>query len=147
MPVLYDLSRLAPVPEDMTEAESWAVAEKLRGTIKTHVAYAVPATEARHPATGRNRALVPHLTGVEARALSQAVAQGKSPKLDFAGMAGRLSLPRAAAPLIARVDGRRSLAEIASDTGTDPIGMGALWGPVEAEMTGWGLLRYSTLLR
>ena len=90
---------------------------------------------------------MPHLKGVQARALAQAVAQGQEPKLNFSGIDARLSLPKAAAPLIAAIDGRRSLAEIATATKTDPISMGALWTRIESELAGWGMLLYSTILR
>ena len=59
----------------------------------------------------------------------------------------RLSLPREAARLVAAIDGRRSLAEIAAVTGTDPIGMGALWARIERELGDYGLLLYSAILR
>ena len=147
MPALYDLARITQVPEGLDEATRMAVAEKLRGTIKTHVAYAVPEEAETGRATGANRALVPHLKGVDGRALAQAAAQGQAPKLSFAGVEARLSLPKEAAPLLAAVNGRRSLAEIAGATKADPIAFGALWGRVERELADWGLLLYSSILR
>jgi len=147
MPGLYDLARITAVPEHLDALARMAVAERLRGTIKTHVGYAVRAAEARGPAGGGNRALVPHLKGVRAAELARAIAQGQGPRLTFAGVETRLTLPKAAAPLIAAVDGRRSLAEIAAGTSSDPIAMGALWAGIERELTAWGLLVYSGLLR
>ena len=147
MPALYDLSRITPVPDHLSTPEQMALAEKLRGTIKTHVGYAIRATEARAPASGKNRALVPHLKGVGAGDLARAVAQGQKPRLGFAGLDISLSLPKGAAPLIALIDGRRSLAEIAAQTGTDPIGMGALWGRIERDLGDFGMLLYSNILR
>ncbi len=147
MPALYDLSRITTVPDHVDAVQAMAVAEKLRGTIKTHVGYAVPAGGDRAAASGRNRALIPHLKGIDPRALAQAVAKGQAPKLSFAGVEARLQLPRAAAPLLAAINGRRSLSEIATATKTDPIGMGATWAKVEAELVGWGILLYSGILR
>ena len=147
LPALYDLGRITEVPGHLDRTAQMAVAEKLRGTIKTHVGYAVRATEARGPASGRNRTLIPHLKGARAADLARAVAQGESPKLSFGGMSARLRLPREAARLIAAVDGRRSLQEIAAATGTDPIGMGALWSRIERELGDFGLLLYSSILR
>jgi SAM-dependent methyltransferase len=144
MPALYDLSRIAEVPEGMEEPAQWAIAEKLRGTIKTHVGYAV--CSGQRPATGKSRSLVPHLTGVQPRALAQALAQGQSPKLGFAGIEARLDLPREAAPLIAQIDGRRPLSAIAQAAGMDPIRMGALWPRIERDLAGWGMLRFSGIL-
>ncbi|WP_299851738.1 bifunctional 2-polyprenyl-6-hydroxyphenol methylase/3-demethylubiquinol 3-O-methyltransferase UbiG [uncultured Roseovarius sp.] len=147
MPALYDLSRITEMPAHLDRLAAMSVAEKLRGTIKTHVGYAVPAGEGRAPASGKNRSLVPHLKGVEARLLAQAVAQGQAPKLSFAGVNAQLRLPKPAAPLIAAIDGRRSLTQIAAVTKTDPIGMGAIWARIEAELTAWGMLLYSGILR
>jgi hypothetical protein len=84
---------------------------------------------------------------VRAADLARAVAQGQRPKLSFGGLQARLSLPKEAARLIAAIDGRRSLQEIAQATGTDPIGMGALWSRVERELGDHGLLVYSSILR
>jgi SAM-dependent methyltransferase len=147
MPALYDLARIAGVPAHLDPVARMAVAEKLNGTIKTHVGYAVRATEARGPAKGTNRALVPHLKGARAADLARAVAAGQSPKLGFGGLNARLTLPREAARLIAAVDGRRSLSEIAQATGTDPLAMGALWARIERELGDYGLMLYSSILR
>jgi len=147
MPALYDLGRITPVPDHLGALEQMALAEKLRGTIKTHVGYAIRASEARAPASGKNRALVPHLKGVGAGDLARAIAQGQKPRLGFSGLEIRLSLPKGAAPLIGLIDGRRSLAEIAAQTGTDPIGMGALWGRIERDLGACGMLLYSNILR
>lgn len=146
LPGLYDLARLTDPPAHLDAPARMAVAEKLRGTIKSHVGYAVPRGTGRCPATGRNRALVPHLKGVAARQLARTVAQGQRPRLSFAGITVRPDLPRAAAPLIAAIDGHRSLAQIAAATGTDPIAMGAMWATVERDLGDWGLLLYSRLL-
>jgi hypothetical protein len=75
------------------------------------------------------------------------VGQGQSPRLSFGSVSARLNLPKEAARLIAAIDGRRSLQEIAQATGTDPIGMGALWSRVERELSDYGLLVYSSILR
>ena len=147
MPALYDPAQITDLPEGMDGPARMALAEKLRGTIKTHVGYAVASHSGQGPASGRNRALVPHLKGADPRQLAQAVARGQVPKLSFAGTEARLELPKQAAPLIAAIDGRRSLEDIAKATGTDPIGMGALWARIEAALGGWGLLLYSGILR
>jgi SAM-dependent methyltransferase len=147
LPVLYDLSRITAVPDYLSATARMAVAEKLRGTIKTHVGYATRATEARSPAMGRDRALIPHLKGLRATDLARAIASGQTPKLRFNGIEARLSLPKEAAPLLAAIDGRRSLTEIAQATGTDPIAFGSLWARIERDLADHGLLLYSSILR
>ena len=67
MPALYDLGRITDVPDGMDVGTQMAVAEKLRGTIKTHVGYAVAAEGGQQPASGRHRALVPHIKGIDPR--------------------------------------------------------------------------------
>lgn len=146
-PALYDLNRIVRRPDHLDDLAAMGIAEQLRGTIKTHVGYAVAAEEARGPASGRDRAQVPHLKGVQPRALAQAVAQGKPVPATTDGLTVTLDLPRAGAPLIAAINGRLTLTEIAAAAGMDPIGMGALWARLEAELGGWGLLLYSGALR
>lgn len=143
MPALYDLARIAPVPGHLDAAGRMAVAEQLRGTIKAHVAYAIPQGAARGLADGRAQSLVPHLKGVQAGPLAQVIAKGQTPKLSFAGVEAVLSLPRDTAPLIAAIDGRRTLGQIAHVARMDPIRMNTLWPKVQRELGDWGLLLYS----
>src|SRR6056297_1467041 len=77
MPALYDLARITEPPAHLDGVARMALAEKLTGTIKTHVGYAVRATEARGPAKGGKPGLVPHLKGVRATELARAAAQGQ----------------------------------------------------------------------
>lgn len=147
LPALYDLSRLTDVPEGMDPVTAMALAEQLNGTIRTHTGYALAAGEARAPATGKTRTLVPHIKGVQAGQLAQAVQAGQTPALTIDGIKASLSLPRETAPLIAAIDGRRTLTDIASVTRTNPIRMGALWTRVEAALVPWGMLLYSNVLR
>ncbi|WP_136439528.1 class I SAM-dependent methyltransferase [Pacificoceanicola onchidii] len=146
-PALYDLSRITTRPKEMGDAEAMAAAEKLRGTIRVQVGYAVPKGEERKPAKGSNRALVPHLRGVQAGALAGAVAKGKPIPVTLKECKATLRLPREAAAVIAGIDGRRSLAEIAAGARLDPLAFGMLWGKVERDLVDWGLLLYSSLGR
>ncbi|MGR3376617.1 class I SAM-dependent methyltransferase [Salipiger abyssi] len=146
-PAMYDLARIAEVPDGMDKAAQMAVAEKLRGTIRMHTAYAVAAGAEPPMATGRNRKLVPHLRGVQRQALAKAVAKGKMLPLRLGQLTAEVNLPKEAAALIAGIDGRRSLDEIARAAHLDPLGFGTLWGRVDAALAPWGLLLYSGLLR
>ncbi|MBV2360087.1 class I SAM-dependent methyltransferase [Thalassococcus sp. CAU 1522] len=146
-PALYDLARITDRPAGMDDVTAMALAEKLTGTIRVHVAYAVPSGDPRKPASGSDRTLVPHLKGVAPRVLAQAVAQGKSLPVSSDGVKAELRLPREAAVLLADIDGRRDLARIAAGAGLDPLAFGALWSKVEAPLLNWGLLLYSGMLR
>ena len=57
-----------------------------------------------------------------------------------------LKVPRSSAPLVAKVDGRRSLADIAAGSGLDPVHFGGIWQPLDRALTRWGQLWYSGLL-
>lgn len=146
-PALYDLTRITKRPEGMADATAMAVAEKLRGAIRVHVAYAVPAGDARKPARGPSPALIPHLRGLQAQPVARMVAQGKPLPLTLKEMKTQITLPREAAPLIAAVNGTRTLGEIAKGAGLDPFRFAALWGKVEHEFLDWGLMLYSGLGR
>ena len=146
-PALYQLEQLAERPEGMDDATAMAVAEKLRGTIKTHVGYAVAADSGQTPATAKNRNLTPHLKGVQAAELARAVNQGNAPTIDLGGQKIRLQLPKTAAPLIAAINGRRSLNDIAAAANLDPFAFGAAWGRIEGQLAPAGLLLYSSIMR
>ncbi|KUF10450.1 class I SAM-dependent methyltransferase [Pseudoponticoccus marisrubri] len=145
-PALYDLSRLTKIrPEGLGEAQAMGAAEKLRGVIKLHVGYAVPSEDMRKPATATNRALIPHLRGAPAARLAQEVAQVGTVPLTLHGIKTSLRLPREAAPLIAGIDGVRSLSQIAAGAGMDALTFGSHWMKLERELASWGLLLYSGL--
>lgn len=144
-PALYDLSRLtggAEVPADLPAADSWAIAEKLRGTIKTHVAYVTAKNHPAGQAQPSDRSQIPHLKGIPAAKLAQHVAQKGNVPIVEQGERMVEPLAKACAPLLAAIDGRRSLSDIAAATRTDPLAFGALWTQIDHVLGGWGLLRY-----
>ena len=145
-PALYDLSRLTEVPEGMDPVTRMTLAEKLRGTIRVHTGYAVAQGSPAAKASPATRALVPHLRGAPAARLAQLVAQGHAIPVTLGGRPEPVTLPRAAAPLLAAIDGRRSLGQIAQASGRDPIAFGTLWASVHAALEPCGLLVYSALL-
>lgn len=146
-PAIYDLGQITEVPEGMDRAQQMAVAEKLRGTIRMHTAYAVPQGTGTTIAKGTDRSLVPHLRGVQRQPLAKAVAQGRSLPLRIGQLSAEITLPRGAAPVLAAIDGRRNLTEIARAARFDALGFGTVWAQVEAALAPWGLLLYSGLLR
>lgn len=147
-PLLYDPSRFADVPKSMDRVTRMALAEKLCGTIRVHIAYAI----ARGEDQGRisdpaDLTLVPHLIGVAPAALAKAVAEGRPIPVKQGGETIPLRLPRDAAPLLARVTGKHSLGEIAEASAIHPERFTQLWARSTAGLTGWGLLLYSSFLR
>lgn len=144
-PALYDLSRITQAPTDMGPEASMAVAEQLRGTLRLHVAYVLPKAQPRL-ARGAKPGLIPHLKGVQASALARAVGQGRPIPVTAEGIKTTLTLPKAAALLIAVVNGRRSLGVLAKAAKLDPLAFNAIWAPVERDLCDWGLMLYSSLL-
>ncbi|MEL7131971.1 MAG: class I SAM-dependent methyltransferase [Pseudomonadota bacterium] len=139
-PMLYDPTVLLDDAHGLDPAMAMQLAEDLRGTFKTHVAYARPAGRVIAPPLGADDA-IPHLRDVDAAALAAHVAKGKGITIDTAGEAFRFDVPAEAAPLIAKVNGKRSLAEIAwSDADR------AVWSQVETALCDAGMMHYSSLL-
>lgn len=128
----------------LAEPERAALAEELSGAMKTHTLYAVPMHEAEGRIARPNSAgAVPHLRGAPAAAIARQIAGGQGLSVAGSGLTLRLAVPRAAAPLVALVDGRRSLGAIAAAAGTDWLAFGAAWGAVHRALTGVNLLHYS----
>ena len=141
MPALYDVSRFASVPPGLDRVAAMAIAEKLRGTMKTHIAYAVPSGAAQRDPDEYDHTCIPHLSGGAGSALAQVVSGGKPVSIMVNGGREGLTLPKAAAPLIARIDGKRTVADIGA--GVPPSVFGELWGGIARELAGFGLLHYS----
>lgn len=143
---LYDLTAFADVPADMDALTQMAVAEQLRGTIKTHVGYARRADDPA-PALPQLVARIPHLGDAPPAALAKAVAADKLPPLRVGAEQITVNIPTKAAPLIAGINGQRSVAEIITGTALGSAEGERLWGKLAAALVPWGLLHYSAILR
>lgn len=142
-PGLYDLSQITDVPDGMPPETAMAIAEKLRGTIRKHVGYLVPADEDRPLPKPSKASLVPRFQLPNLPGVARHVAQGKPLPVSLPEIEATIDLPREAAPLIATADGRRSLAQIAQVVQMDPMRFAALWGRIDRAFTAWGLLHYT----
>lgn len=146
----YDLARLLPdgvkVPEGMDPLTRMALAEKLRGTIKTHVAYGVPVRRGDTVAKPGDLTRVPHLKGVKGAQLASAVAKTGQVRLTMGETRVTEPLARACAPMIARIDGRCTIEAIAAQCGIDRFAASALWGGVDRVLGAWGIVNYSRVL-
>ncbi|MEL6957748.1 MAG: class I SAM-dependent methyltransferase [Pseudomonadota bacterium] len=140
----YDPNRYAPQPDGLSAAQSMALAEKLNGTMKVHVGYARP--QGAEPPR-RSADAIPHLRGIAPAMLAKAIAQGKAIPIKRGGETVRVPLPKAAAPLIAGINGRRSVAEIMALAKMPAPEADRLWLAVDTALTGWGILLYSNLLK
>ncbi len=147
---LYDPKPLLPDPGLLVGHAPLArmeMAEKLRGTIRTHVAYAVPKGKADGRMAMANPALVPHLKGISGPKMMQAIL--KKGVLPITQNGERIELPvsATAAGMLRYVNGKATLAEIASAARMDPIGFSALWNGLSQDLCHYGLMFYSSLLR
>jgi len=135
-----DLSALSPL-------DRMALAEELSGSIKLHVVYAAKAGEAGGRVAGPGPRMVPHLRGAAPQALAQAVARtGRIPVGSALGTR-HIPAPKGLAPVIARIDGRATLEEIARAAGGDWFAIAPAWGKLSEALTAYGVLLYSGVLR
>ena len=145
---LYDPAPLLGDPgllvglDDLTRME---LAEKLRGTIKTHVVYAA------HNAAGRvarpSPHAIPHLKGVTGPKLADVIMKKGVLPVTLGGEKTELPVSAAAGQMLRHVTGRADLAAIARAAELDPVAFASIWNPVSADLTRFGLMYYSTLLK
>ncbi len=144
-PGLYDLGQFTDAPAGMDTITQMTTAEELRGTIKTHVGYA-RASGAAAPQWPAMADRVPHISGIAAEALAQAVKAQKLPPLRIGAERITLTIPANAAPLLGGVDGTRSVGDIIGQTKMAQREALRIWGKVDAALSPWGLLHYSRFL-
>ncbi|MBK1667438.1 hypothetical protein CKO28_05260 [Rhodovibrio sodomensis] len=141
---LNDPKLLRPLAE-AGPIERAAFAERLTGTMKKHIAYAVPAG-AGDPVARPNDAAVPVMPGSDPAALADRLA-GASPTLTVTldGEKRSFPLPRLTAPFLRRVDGTRTIGEIvqalcAQDAGLDPDAARRQFDQLYAVLNGLNLM-------
>ncbi len=123
-----------------------AFAEALAGNIKKHIFYVVKAsnhadTVARAQGQAETRAAVPVARQVPGPELARAILKGPAIKAELDGLSLSFALPRLAAPILTRIDGRASLGEIhaqlqALDSGLDWDAFKAQFDPLYAALNG-----------
>jgi SAM-dependent methyltransferase len=148
-PARYDpLRYLPPSPEIAGRVEALApldraaLAEELCGNLKTHVLYAARPGETTVAAPTSPEA-VPHLRRGSPAALARHIAASGAITVTAGGLNHVIDMPRSAAPLVARIDGRRSLGAIAAGAGLDWLAFSAAWAPVHGGLTSFNFLHYS----
>ncbi len=144
-PGLYDLGQFTQPPDDRDPIAQMTSAEELRGTIKTHVGYARRVDDAA-PAWPDPQDRVPHINGIPAKALAQAIKAQKLPPLRIGSERINLTIPAKAAAMVAQVDGRRTVGNIIDQTTLDKREALRLWAKVENALCPWGMLHYSRIL-
>ncbi|MFZ1728267.1 MAG: class I SAM-dependent methyltransferase [Albidovulum sp.] len=145
---LYDLASVIPegaiLPDMLNRAARMTLAEKLNGTIRTHIVYAVPKGRAV-PVPGKDPASVPHLKGVSGADIAREVEKHGGLTITQNQEKQSFAIDRAAVPILRMIDGRNTVQQIAIAAKLDMLGFNAVWRPVERVLTGAGVLLYSRL--
>ncbi|MEP5762882.1 MAG: class I SAM-dependent methyltransferase [Litoreibacter sp.] len=139
---LYELERFMPDQQnDLSDIGRMALAEKLDGTLKTHIVYA-----SRDAAPKFDGTSVPHLKGLNSKALAHKVAADGKIDVTLNGTKHMVTLPKGSAPILARINGRKSLDELRFACRLDALAWNTLWQPTQRELSRFGLLLFSRLL-
>ncbi|MEM1314989.1 MAG: class I SAM-dependent methyltransferase [Pseudomonadota bacterium] len=151
-PARYDPARLLPdAPEfkarlkPLSQAERWALGERLAGDLRVHVGYAAKAPRAAKAMASLAPDAVPRLS-VDPRALARRIEQEGSVRVTFKTRPIDVAIPKSAAPLIARLGSGAAFGEIAQAAGMDWLAFAQAFGPAWRGLTSVNLLRCSRQL-
>jgi len=148
-PGLYDPARFLPKSDLIRERlatlsplQALALGERLHGAMKRHIAYAVKEDAAPRAASAAPH-LVPRLHGVGANALANEVKKRGKVVLSFETGSQEIVISPSLAPVIADLNGRRTLGAIADTRRTDWFQFAQTMAEIEAKLCPFGVLRYS----
>jgi SAM-dependent methyltransferase len=143
LPALYDPAPITgDVPLRADPVARMALAERLRGDIKTHVLYAGRTDGTLPVPDPADMALIPHLRA-PATALAQAVRRDGRVSVTLGSERRAVAVDRSAAAVLERIDGRTPLAGLAAALRLDPVAFAAIWRPVWRALEPLGLLQAS----
>ena len=149
-PGLYALDQLVPkaMLSDLKSEQKMALAENLRGSIKTHIFYAVKAGQNDgRIAQPSDMKAIPHLKGVSPSAVAQHVAKKGKLRIALENEAVNVVVSKTLSTLIGRIDGHKNLGEIAAVSGLSGFEFQVMWTELHQSLAPWGLLLYSGILR
>ncbi len=99
------------------------LAELLAGNLKVHICYAVKSRRAAEAvAVPDDPDMVPVMRGNGAATMARELKPGGALTVRADGLEARFALPRRAGPILARIDGRRTVGEIHADLAKDEGG-------------------------
>lgn len=119
-----------PLPEQQ------ALAERLCGSLKTHVMYVVPQARAAEAVAQPAPDLAPWLNGVPAKALAETLGQRGELAVAFESARLVFTAPPQAAEIVALIDGRRTLGAMAQMMNLGWDDFAAAYAPVHRMLTG-----------
>lgn len=128
----------------MDQISVMELAEKLRGTIRSHVVYVARVAKGHmaHPAPQA----VPHLRGVTGPRLAQEAAKSGIIPVTIAGEKIEIPVSGITARALAAINGCNSLSQVAETLRMDWDGFEDAWQPLSDSLTAHGLLYYSRIL-
>ncbi|BBK40337.1 hypothetical protein STVA_03570 [Allostella vacuolata] len=103
---------------ELPDVERMAAAELLSCGMKVHIAYAVPHGRGRQAAAVPSDRAIPAIRDLDPALLARALKPGVPLTVRFDGVPLSLPMPALAGPIVARVDGRRTVGEIGADLRT-----------------------------
>ncbi len=148
-PILYNPTLLLPNDprlQQKIQAMSWieraACAEKLSGTLKTHIFYASKAPAEKAMANFTNMNQIPRLKSLKATDLAAHIVKKGRLSATINGIQYRLQIPRDCATLIRLIDGR-PLSAIAQSLNLDSGTFQQLWRPIHSSFHALNIFYYS----
>lgn len=117
-------------------AEQAALAERLCGSLKTHVIYAVPRARLNEAVAQPAPDLAPWLSGLPAGALAETLKTRGELAVSFEAERMVFAAPPRSAEIVALMDGRRTLGAIAESLGLDWTDFAAVYAPLHRLLTG-----------
>ncbi|MFN4276091.1 MAG: class I SAM-dependent methyltransferase [Ferrovibrio sp.] len=116
--------------------EQAALAERLSGTLKTHVIYVVPSTRVDQAVAQPAPDLVPWLNGIPPQSLAETLQKRGELAVNFQNERLVFSAPPRAPEIAALIDGRRTLGDMAAALGLGWEDFLGLYRPVHRLLTG-----------
>jgi SAM-dependent methyltransferase len=114
------LKRLSPL-DPIARA---AFAELIAGNMKSHIAYLVPVARAGMTEALPSPDMIPHLRHSDGAEIAHGLTPGGLVKTTLGGLEFAFALPRRAGPILARIDGRRTLTQIREALSRDGHNLG-----------------------
>ena len=137
-PVRYDPTSYISDPKlrarmaGLDPVQRAALAEAVTGNMGIHIIYCVRAEDPLAAPPWEDPASVPLLREMDGTALAQGLPRDGTIPVSFDGLRVNLPLPRLAGAILQRVDGRRSLGEIADALAANGVAREAFWRDLAA---------------
>jgi len=147
-PAMYSLDGLVPpdfkYPDNFSREDEMALAEKLRGNMKTHVGYAMKVGEGVK-IDPTDLANIPHFIGEDPKKAAAFILQKGGLPVAINGQKIGLGIPPQAAKLLGMIDGVASVGALQKKSGLEVAAFNTAWSKLSDLLCGYGLMLYSGL--